>query len=62
MRQFDELPVATQDEIAGKFILPDNTSGVVVDEFNRPFTRVSGALVGCTVINTNFHIHENKNR
>ena len=60
MRQFNSLPVEARIVIERHFVLPENTSGVVVDEHNRPFERISGALVGCTVRNTNFHVHGNR--
>jgi len=62
MRSFKELSNEEQIKVKSRFVLPNNTSKVEVDVYLRPFERISGALIGCTVINTNFHIHENKNK
>jgi len=62
MRTFDSLTVEQKILIGSHFILPLDTSKVEVSNNLVPFERISGALVGCTVINTNFHIHELKNR
>jgi hypothetical protein len=62
MMQFNSLPSVQREFIQDRFVLPSNTSKVEVNERLVPFERISGALIGCTVINTNFHIHENKNK
>jgi hypothetical protein len=62
MMQFNSLPSVQREFIQDRFVLPSNTSKVEVNESLVPFERISGALIGCTVINTNFHIHENKNK
>jgi hypothetical protein len=62
MEAFNSLPQVQQQFIQDRFILPTDTSKVEVNESLVPFERISGALIGCTVINTNFHIHENKNK
>jgi len=62
MIQFNSLPSVQKEFIKDRFVLPTNTSKVEVNESLVPFERISGVLIGCTVINTNFHIHENKNR
>jgi len=62
MIQYNSLPSVQKELIKDRFVLPTNTSKVEVNENLVPFERISGVLIGCTVINTNFHIHENKNR
>lgn len=62
MRAFNSLSAYQKRVIEGLFILPEDTSKVYLDDFNRPFETISGAKVVCTVINKSFHIHENKNR
>jgi len=62
MIQFNSLPSVQKELIKDRFVLPTNTSKVEVNESLVPFERISGVLIGCTVINTNFHIYENKNR
>lgn len=60
MRTFGELNRTRKKIIRERFVLPEDTSKVEVNDHNVPFERVSGALVGCTVRNDNFHLHENK--
>ena len=62
MRNWNELTATEQTEVSRRFILPFERSELQVNEHLVPFERISGALMSCTVRNTNFHIHENKNR
>ncbi len=60
MRQFNELSRAEQQVVSQRFVLPANTGSLQVNDSLVPFERISGALVGCTVKNDNFHVHGNK--
>lgn len=60
MRNFNDLSAAQQEQIRNRFVLPDDRDNLQVDENGVPFERISGHLVGCTVRNTNFHVHGNK--
>ena len=60
MRNFSELSEAEQRQISNRFELPADRSSVTVDEHMVPFTRIHGMLVGCQVINNNFHVHGNR--
>ena len=62
MRNFSELTNNEVLSVEQRFVLPANRSQLQVDSNLVPYERISGALVGCTVINTNFHIHELKNK
>ena len=62
MSKFDEITAAEQTDIALKFVLPEDTTQVQVDEYNRPFIQDNGRMM-CTVKNNNFHVYSNrKNR
>ena len=62
MRNFSELTNNEVLSVEQRFVLPANRSQLQVNNNLVPFERISGALIGCTVKNTNFHSHENKNR
>jgi len=62
MRNFSELTNNEVLSVEQRFVLPSDRSQLQVSNNLVPFERISGVLVGCTVINTNFHIHELKNR
>ena len=62
MRNFSELTNNEVLSVEQRFVLPTNRETLQVSNNLVPYERISGALVGCTVINTNFHIHELKNK
>lgn len=49
MVKFRHLTAEQQDEIQRRFNLPSNTNDVEVDIHNRPYERISGSLVMCTL-------------
>ena len=62
MRNFSQLTIEDQQIVEQRFVLPTNRAKLQINNKLVPFERISGALIGCTVKNTNFHSHENKNR
>lgn len=60
MRNFSSLSYGKQAQILERFILPEDKTEVVVDDNLVPFQRIGGALVACTVRNSNFHVHGNR--
>ena len=61
MRNFSELTDAQREQIRGRFILPEDETGILVNEHMVPLKRIPGlGMVGFTVINNNFHVHGNK--
>lgn len=60
MRQFNDLTATEQQEVRSRFVIPENTATISVDGSLRAFQDISGALVGCTVRNDNFHVHGNR--
>jgi len=62
MRNFSQLTIEDQQIVEQRFVLPTNRAKLQINNNLVPFERISGALIGCTVKNTNFHSHENKNR
>ena len=63
--KLSEVHEVKRKEIHRRFELPKDTTDVLVDEFFRPFERINGAKVMCTLKKTavsgqGFHQHELK--
>jgi hypothetical protein len=62
MTNFDSLPQEKKEKIASRFVLPENTHHVQVDEFGRPFVDRVMCTMRRSFVQGSFHRHEMKNQ
>ena len=58
--QYDNLSKPEQNKIAVKWVLPENTSNVEVDEYNRPYIQNNGKIMCSLRDFNNLHTHGRK--
>lgn len=63
--KFSELATLLQNSIARRFNLPQDTSEVFVDEYNRPYIKDNGMMMisvkKSAIVGEGFHTHGAKN-